>query len=331
MLNKLLFIAVSFMFFSHTSLAAMQQVDFVRAYAEYDLDSVRNIAKSIAQKAFKSKLGEPFSPMTFTNFGAGSVYYALYDDLLIRKFDIAKDEFIAQWRLNNYPDLVIEHEAKEHGIDLVYQYIGSPGVGCLMKYPLRHADVDHDGQRELLLLFSGDTQSQANMVIFSPEKGKVIFASVLSADLAMDSSPQTLDDYYHTSGMTAEYQYSYDEGGQVPMLSRGYRTFGKLFFGDINDDGVQDIILWRKYFESLKTDDPKRGFVKQNELWVHYAMQQGEYKKQPTRASTIRAWLAAKQLTWQQGFPNRSECPEEEGQVIPEFHDRLLNDPDVLH
>ena len=45
----------------------------------------------------------------------------------------------------------------------------------------------------------------------------------------------------------------------------------------------------------------------------------------------VNGWLAAKQLSWQQGFPSRSECPGQEGQLIPELHDPLLNDPDVLH
>ena len=91
-----------------------------------------------------------------------------------------------------------------------------------------------------------------------------------------------------------------------------------------NDLG--NIILWRKYFESLKQGDAKK-----DELFVHYSLVDGEYKKQPTAAETIKGWLAAKQLSWQQGFPSRSECPGQEGQLIPELHDPLLNDPDVLH
>ena len=132
-------------------------------------------------------------------------------------------------------------------------------------------------------------------------------------------------------GGTSEYQYSYDEGRSPPSLSMGYRTFGKHFFGDLNDDGKQDIILWRKYFESLKQGDAKKGFVKKDELFVHYSLVDGEYKKQSTAADTIKGWLAAKQLSWQQGLPSRSECPGQEGQPIPELHDPLLNDPDVLH
>ena len=44
----------------------------------------------------------------------------------------------------------------------------------------------------------------------------------------------------------------------------------------------------------------------------------------------IQSWLLAKNLTWQKGFLSKSECAGQEGQLIPEIHDPLLNDPDVL-
>ena len=77
--------------------------------------------------------------------------------------------------------------------------------------------------------------------------------------------------------------------------------------------------------------ETKKGFAKKDELLVHYALVDGEYKKQSTSATTIKGWLAARQLTWQKGFPSKSECPGAEGKLIPELHDPLLNDLDVLH
>jgi hypothetical protein len=44
----------------------------------------------------------------------------------------------------------------------------------------------------------------------------------------------------------------------------------------------------------------------------------------------VKGWLTAKQLTWKKGYPSKSECAGQEGQFIPEMHDVLLNDPDVL-
>lgn len=311
--------------------AAEKQPVPERAYAAYDLDAVRNVAKFMAKQAVVLNLGEPLSPMTFTNFGGGTVYYALYDTLLIRRFDLAKRGDVAGWRLNHYPDLQVEKKANNQGVAFSYEYVELPGIGCLLKYPLRYGDVNNDGKKELVILFSGNTQDQENMAVFSPEVGKVIFASILTVNRAIDSSPEVLEQLYPDWGGTSEYQYSYDEGRSPPSLSMGYRTFGKHFFGDINDDGTQDIILWRKYFESLKQGDTKKGFAKKDELFVHYSLVDGDYKKQPTAAKTIKGWLAAKQLSWQQGFPSRSECPGQEGQLIPELHDPLLNDPDVLH
>ena len=301
------------------------------AYKSYDLDSVRGIARRIAQKAFHLKLVEPYSPMTFTNMGAGDDYYALYETLLVRKFNLATNEFIAEWRLGDYPDLKIEDEAIKQGVFFSYGYVGGEGVGCLLTHPLRYGDLNGDKKNELIIFFDGKGQKQDEMVIFSTDLKKVIFANVIFIDRAVESNPEALVDIYPGWNVSSDYQYSYEDGRNPPLFSIGYRSFGKLFFGDVNDDGKQDIILWRKYFESLLNGDIKKGFAKKDELFVHYSLVDGEYKKQSTAADTIKGWLAAKQLSWQQGFPSRSECPGQEGQLIPELHDPLLNDPDVLH
>lgn len=59
-----------------------------------------------------------------------------------------------------------------------------------------------------------------------------------------------------------EPQYLYLVDGYATAYNDGYRSFGKLFFGDVNADGKQDNILWRKYFESLLNGDAKKGFAK---------------------------------------------------------------------
>ena len=56
--------------------AAEKQPTPERAYAAYDLDAVRNVAKFMAKQAVVLNLGEPLSPMTFTNFG-GARYITL--------------------------------------------------------------------------------------------------------------------------------------------------------------------------------------------------------------------------------------------------------------
>jgi hypothetical protein len=113
-------------------------------------------------------------------------------------------------------------------------------------------------------------------------------------------------------------------------VAHGSISLGKLFFGDFDNDAVFDIVVWRKHFRSRNLNDPVPGFQRDEELFVHYKLDAGEYKKQPTETSTIRGWLASKNLTWQKGYPNNSECANQTTTLIPEFHDPLLNDPEVL-
>ncbi|TCS40645.1 hypothetical protein [Reinekea marinisedimentorum] len=56
----------------------------------------------------------------------------------------------------------------------------------------------------------------------------------------------------------------------------------------------------------------------------------GQYLPQETDEATIQSWLSDKALTWSKSYPSVSECEGEEGELIPEMHDPLLNDPDVL-
>lgn len=67
-----------------------------------------------------------------------------------------------------------------------------------------------------------------------------------------------------------------------------------------------------------------------SQVRLHYAMVDGEYQQTATPESEVKDWLEENNLTWQKGFPSHSECPGEEGELIPEMHDPLLNDADVL-
>ena len=316
-------------------MAAINQPNLEQAYASYDLDSVRDIAKFMAKKAVELNLGEPISPMTFTNLGSSSLYYALYDVPVMRLFDIEGNKYLGGWKLEIRSDIAWEAKLGDRfnmqQMEPRYEYAtGDEGVGCILKRPLRYTDLDKDGQPELFVLFGAGGPS--SLAIFSTKIKKVIFSSILEYDNARIPDDDDRDTYRLTDAKgPAIPQYIYDFGDRYNSFGMGYRSFGKLFFGDVSDDGIQDIILWRKYFESLLNGDAKKGFAKKDELFVHYSLVDGEYKKQPTDAETIKGWLAAKQLTWQQGFPSRSECPGQEGQLIPELHDPLLNDPDVLH
>ncbi|HQQ74666.1 MAG TPA: hypothetical protein PK031_05900, partial [Pseudomonadales bacterium] len=109
-----------------------------------------------------------------------------------------------------------------------------------------------------------------------------------------------------------------------------WRSLGKVYVGNFYGENSGDIVLWRKLYESRLNSDSVKGFIKKGDLLVHYKLINGEYKKQSTDQSAIKSWLTAKQLTWSKGYPNKSECAGQEGQLIPEMHDPQLNDPDVM-
>lgn len=116
----------------------------------------------------------------------------------------------------------------------------------------------------------------------------------------------------------------------------GLRGYAKLYVGDFDKNGQSDILVWRKLYDSNMQNNPVKGFHKLKDSFYHYekstaAGSTGEYLPQETDPGTIQSWLATNTLTWQQGYPSKSECEGEEGQLIPEMHDPLLNDPDVLH
>lgn len=111
----------------------------------------------------------------------------------------------------------------------------------------------------------------------------------------------------------------------------GLRAYAKLYFGDFDKDGSPDILAWRKAYRSNPGTNPVKGFTKIEENLQHFKRSStGEYLPQDTSPEIIQNWLSAKNLTWQKGFPSKSECAGEEGRLIPEMHDPLLNDPDVL-
>ncbi len=109
------------------------------------------------------------------------------------------------------------------------------------------------------------------------------------------------------------------------------RAYSKLFVGDFDSDQNYDIIKWEKIYTSNKKTEAPAWVQLRNEL-IHYKKDiTGEYLPQEdTSEATIQGWLTAKNQTWQSGFPSKSECAGQEGQLIPEMHDPLLNDPDVL-
>ena len=293
----------------------------------------------------------------YTNFGGGDVYYALYDDMQIRSFNLPQKMYLggwpigaasklcpdinktcdAQWQALRWgkdevlEDAVVKRYA-EYGVSFQYS-AGKDGVGCLPNHPLRYGDVTGDGKSELVLLLGGEDHT--DFVVFSLESKQVIFSAPIAID---DIFPKDeLDDYLSDSGRSvtpndpqvwSDIAANYaDRGTDILPALRGY---AKLYFGDFDGDGKPDILVWRKLYRSRLNSDTVKGYELVSQAYIHYTFTGGTYVKQSTDATTIKGWLASKSLTWQKGYPTTSECAGQTGQPIPEMVDPLLNDPDVL-
>ncbi len=266
----------------------------------------------------------------YTNFSSGDIYYTFNNTaILINSFNLSNLQYLGGWKLETYPQIALEPELDNLGIQSTYEYRDEPGSGCLLEHPLRYSDLDLDGKKELIVLLGGSTTTE--FIIFSTDLKKVVFSAPVVINHAFTPGPEEIEVLWPDYGAPDDYQYLSDlKGGSPPPMEMGISSFAKLFFGDFNNDNVFDIVVWRKYFESRKISDPIKGFEKKNELLIHYQVVNGDYKKQPTDQTTVKSWLTTHNQTWKKGYPNNSECANQPNQLIPEMHDALLNDPEVL-
>lgn len=205
--------------------------------------------------------------------------------------------------------------------------------GCLSQNPLRYGEVN--GDKQLFVFFD------PSVVVFSPEREKIDINLMFARD---DVMPQDQYAEYMTDGhfilkgviipqyaaLSSVASSQFNAPGK-DWLYPAQRSYGKIYIGDFNNDKINDIVMWRKLYFSRPKSDSIVGYKLDAEMYAHFTIINGEYQLQTdTAPETIQGWLAAKNLTWQKGFPSKSECVGQEGQLIPEMHDALLNDPDVL-
>lgn len=264
----------------------------------------------------------------FTNLGSGDEYFAVSRTPFIHLTKPSEGAYLGGWGISK--NIILESELTNIGVqasDIIES--GDTDVACFLKNPVRYGDIDKNGQTDLIIFMGRGWQT--DMHLFSSNSKKTIFSANLSINHAFIPSAEDIENIYPSYGKPQNPQYLSDwVNGSPPPLEEGFRSFGKIFLEDFDDDEIKEILLWRKYFVSKKLEDPIKGFEKIRDTFIHYKLIDGEYKKQPTEQDEIKSWLAAKNLTWQKGYPSKSECPGQEGQLIPEMHDPLLNDPDVL-
>src|SRR5690554_6725500 len=284
--------------------------------------------------------------LAFVNVSGTDEWYRLFDNIKLYGVNVKEEKLLGAWPLTPWAYLTPPSEliARAEEYDTIVDDFASGGaypVGCLSQSLLNYGDFDADQKNELIL-FLGNT-----LTVFSPDYGRTIFSIWLSLNdwfTAEDSLEYYLEEDFSVNKKPENPQYEsriahkrYYQSVHVP----GYRGYSKIYIDDFNKDGNTDILLWKKIYLSKLERDPQRGFDLVRDEFAHYsrdltAQQKSEagvtceYLPQDTRPETIQGWLSAKDLTWQKGFPSKSECAGEEGELIPEMHDVLLNDPDVL-
>lgn len=280
--------------------------------------------------------------LAFVNIAGTNNWFRLYENLHMYGVDVSQGTLLGNWHLTRWeyqyysPDIKAQYanfSTAEYPLPFEYESV-SPGPGCIGNAPLRYGDIEGDSKKEIVVILGG------LFIIFSPDYQRTVFSEYLDAS-----------DWY-TAEEAVELLVGQDPLTNVQYMSRlwadnsnarmpGIRAYAKLYFGDFDQDGNPDILAWRKSYRSNAGKDPVKGFTKLHDSWGHFerdlkAQEEspqgitGEYLPQQTDEATIKTWLADNNLTWQKGYPDKSECAGEEGKPIPEMSDPLLNDPEVL-
>ncbi len=299
------------------------------------------IPKNIKKQMWNSE-GGPFIADGLVQSNKEDQYYWLFRSLSISLFDTAASKNLAAWPLTrwpylNRPELIMHalHQVQPK-IDWRKRIEYTPHLlfaGCLNKIPLRYGDIDDNQDNELVLFLNGE------LVVFSPKYQRTVFSNFYQAD------DWFRDPDWKKEPLVSEvdgkfYQYQSEHMIYNGISTPAYRYYSKLFTGDIDEDGNPDIVLWEKTYASNEKGGTK-GFHLVSSNLKHFerdltaqkvteAGVTGEYLPQITTSIVLENWLTSANLTWSKGFPSLSECAGEEGKLIPEMHDPLLNDPDVL-
>ncbi|KAF0810014.1 hypothetical protein A167_01315 [Alcanivorax sp. S71-1-4] len=257
-------------------------------------------------------------------------YYVLLEGYLAR-FGVEPVESLAGWPLLRWDRQHVTPEIASRYND--FQINGYPekkysnrsiwSLGCLQDSPLRYGPL---GEGKYLIIFMAN-----DFVVFSIDLSRIVFFENTRLDDWLPRGDSLRQ--FESKSSSGEIPYQYLSGilSDTPEIEPGYRGYSKLYFGDFDGDENGDILVWRKLYISRSSEDEVEGFRKIRDEWQHYARDEsGEYIPLDTAAGQIQGWLQLNNLTWQKGFPTISECEGEEGQLIPEMHDPLLNDPDVL-
>jgi len=330
--------------------------DVVECYtpSENQSDKQRRAGLVIERVIKGGNVNEQGLCLGWSDMGGAKNWYMASSRSGVISIDVENNKLVGQWPIKNWQYMALNKELfssyasfPRHNINQIADFhfrSSNPmvdGVGCLSHKPFRYGKVSQS-QTENDLVFLSST----DFIVFSPHFQRVIFAEKYDqSDWVRKDDPE-LDRLYELPRQSyygiPKHQFissiSYYGSGDTYAATRSY---SKIYNGDFDDDGNPDIVVWRKTYRSNTLEDPVAGFSLLRNEWQHFEQDleaqkeypdgvTGEYIPQLTVPGIVQQWLIESELTWDEGFPSVSECDGEEGALIPEIHDPLLNDPDVL-
>ncbi|RFA27166.1 hypothetical protein CAI21_15050 [Alkalilimnicola ehrlichii] len=298
----------------------------------YALDLTAGKSEADAPALFIELYKQRLSPVTVVeDWQNEKNYFYLSRAGSLHYFDAEAGERIRGWPLTRWEHQHVVPEIRRQYAEFFVAYPDERypsaqhhGVGCTGLLPLRYGDLEGGGELSLVLILAH------HFVVFSPAHEAIVFAEELKIDDWL--SEEEAEQLREWGQREEDAQYLSRIASEFDVILPGYRGYSKLFFGDFAGSGAAEIVIWRKLYQSREKDDPVAGFELERNEWQHYRRRasDGQYIPQGTPEELIRAWLSERELTWADGYPRYSECPGEAGELIPEMHDPLLNDLEVL-
>jgi hypothetical protein len=301
------------------------------ALTEQNLSAIAQTSWEYAKSSTTQKKFNDGFATAFYRKNESTDLYSISGSLHLYLTNFDTREVLGRWPLKRpasfklFPEITTQYQDLNVETDTSnYEYSDwLEGVGCMNKSPLRYGDFNGDTNNEVVLFLNDD------LVLFSPNAEKIIFSMPIdSSDWLTEAESITVGkDVYGTP----KHKYISKYLSQNNTLGTGHRIYGKLFMADFDDNDKLNIITWHKVYESPLLTSDQQGFIKVRDEYQLFEMaDSGEYMVKAIEASAIKNLLVDANLTWQKGYPSKSECAGQEGQLIPEMHDPLLNDPDVL-
>lgn len=210
-------------------------------------------------------------------------------------------------------------EIGENGLMETGGLQGYDTYGCLTNFALQSSDLNLDGKSEVFFFGgSGEFEHrgegrnlQTILKIYSGTTYQGVFSEELSYENFVG---QRTYGVYVANQSVINYQYisnsRLDKNG-LPVsstLEPAIRRYAKLYFLDVDENGLLDILIWRKILSSRKLTDRVRGYELLKYEYVRYEESSAGFRKKPMDQGAIKNLIDSFSLSWEDGFPTESYC-----------------------